>query len=129
MHVQAFTPVDHKAKSLTSYRPFRIRQKPRKTHADVISNNLPPVGFQAGTVLMAKDDDNGQTILMLAASRGDVDVFEMIASKLPHPQVRCARCCPYSLRSSSGRLHPLRGEQGHISFDPVQKKNRASFSR
>ncbi|CAM9561668.1 unnamed protein product, partial [Scytosiphon promiscuus] len=42
---------------------------------------------QAGTLLMAKDDDNGQTVLMLAASVGDVDVFEMVASKLPHPQI------------------------------------------
>ncbi len=36
---------------------------------------------------MAKDDDDGQTILMLAAATGNVDVFDLVVSQLPREQV------------------------------------------
>ncbi|CAM9180327.1 unnamed protein product, partial [Ectocarpus fasciculatus] len=39
---------------------------------------------QAGKLLTAKDDDEGRTVLMLAACTGDPDVFTTVASKLPH---------------------------------------------
>ncbi|CAM9346959.1 unnamed protein product, partial [Ectocarpus sp. 4 AP-2014] len=38
---------------------------------------------QAGKLLTAKDDDEGRTVLMLAACSGDPDVFTAVASKLP----------------------------------------------
>lgn len=51
--------------------------------------SYPPIlpHSKAGTVLMAKDDDDGQTILMLAAATGNVDVFELVVSQLPREQV------------------------------------------
>lgn len=36
---------------------------------------------------MVKDDDDGQTVLMLAASTGSPDVLELVASRLPRAQV------------------------------------------
>lgn len=42
---------------------------------------------KVGTALMAKDDDDGKTVLMLAASAGNPEVLELVASRLPRAQV------------------------------------------
>lgn len=38
-------------------------------------------------MLMSKNDQDGQTVLMLAAASGDTGVFKAVASKLPRAQV------------------------------------------
>ena len=54
-----------------------------------VSPTRPPARpiSKAGAALMAKDDDDGKTVLMLAASTGDPDVVELVASRLPRAQV------------------------------------------
>lgn len=39
---------------------------------------------------MGKDDDEGKTVLMLAASTDNPDVLELVASRLPRAQVSYA---------------------------------------
>lgn len=38
---------------------------------------------------MVKDDDDGQTVLMHAASTGNPDALELVASRLPRAQASC----------------------------------------
>lgn len=51
---------------------------------------------QAGSVVIAKDENDEQTVLMLAAATGNPEVFEKVASMLPRGKVsmKCKRSLP-----------------------------------
>ena len=59
----------------------------RRDRSPMDPSNSPLRPSKAGAVLMAKDDDDGQTVLMIAAATGNVAVFDLVVSQLPREQV------------------------------------------
>lgn len=62
---------------------------------------------------MAKDDEDGKTVLMLAASTGNPAVLELVASRLPRAQVSVCFCYVPSCRAQSKTGHQ-RIKPGHF---------------